>query len=86
MRDAPLTGSWAGLREMTPDDVAILGPIDEVSGLFAATGFSGHGFMHAPAAGEIAAALLTGAEPPFDAGPMSPGRFRAGVRSDGYAF
>jgi sarcosine oxidase subunit beta len=86
MRDAPLTGSWAGLREMTPDDVAILGPIEEVPGLFAATGFSGHGFMHAPAAGEIAGALLTGAEPPFDASAMSPGRFSAGVRSEGYAF
>ncbi|HXM58951.1 MAG TPA: FAD-binding oxidoreductase [Candidatus Dormibacteraeota bacterium] len=84
--DAPLTGMWAGLREMTPDDVAVLGPIDEVPGLFAAAGFSGHGFMHAPAAGEIAAALIAGAAPPFDVSAMAPGRFAHGVAREGYAF
>jgi sarcosine oxidase subunit beta len=46
--DAPVTTMWAGLREMTPDDVGVLGPVDDVAGLFCAAGFSGHGFMHAP--------------------------------------
>ncbi len=86
MREAPLTSMWAGLREMTPDDVGVLGPVDEVPGLFCAAGFSGHGFMHAPAAGEIAAALITGAEPPFDVSALSPARFRGGVTGEGYAF
>jgi sarcosine oxidase subunit beta len=77
---------WAGLREMTPDDVALLGPVEEVPGLFCAAGFSGHGFMHAPAAGEVAAALITGAEPPFDVSALSPARFRSGVTPERYAF
>jgi sarcosine oxidase subunit beta len=76
---------WAGLREMTPDDVPVLGP-SEVPGLFLAAGFSGHGFMHAPAAGEIAAALITGGQPPFDVSAMAPGRFAGGVRRETYAF
>jgi sarcosine oxidase subunit beta len=86
LREAPLTAIRAGLREMTPDDLGVLGPFDEVPGLFAATGFSGHGFMHAPAAGEIAAALITGAEPPFDVSALSPARFRERVSVDDYAF
>jgi sarcosine oxidase subunit beta len=86
MREAPLTGMWAGLREMSPDDVGILGPISGRPGLFVAAGFSGHGFMHAPAVGEIAAALITGSEPPFDVSAMSPDRFQRETRREAYAF
>jgi glycine/D-amino acid oxidase-like deaminating enzyme len=92
LRDAPLTGCWAGLREMTPDDVGVLGPLEGVGGLFVAAGFSGHGFMHAPAAGEIAADLLTGAAPPFDVSALSPARFSSdeptsdGPSHEGIAF
>lgn len=49
---------WAGLYEMTPDHHAILGPVENVPGLFLANGFSGHGVMHAPATGKIVADLI----------------------------
>lgn len=49
-----LTG-WAGLYEDTPDHNAVLGPVPGVEGFFLANGFSGHGLMHAPAAGRIVA-------------------------------
>jgi len=39
---------WAGLYENTPDAHHILGPIEEVPGLYIAAGGSGHGFMIAP--------------------------------------
>lgn len=86
LRDAPLTGVWAGLREMTPDDHGIVGPVAGAPGLFACAGFSGHGFMHAPAVGEVAADLITGEAPPFDVSALSPERFRGEVRRESYAF
>ncbi len=86
VRQTSVTGMWAGLREMTPDGLGLLGYVDGPSGLFVAAGFSGHGFMHAPAAGEIAAAMIDGDEPPFAVSTMSPGRFEAGVKPDPYAF
>ena len=41
-----------GHDEVTPDHQAILGPVKEVEGFWCACGFSGHGFMQAPAVGE----------------------------------
>jgi sarcosine oxidase subunit beta len=53
MAEAEIQRGWAGLRDMTPDDHAILGPIAAVPGFWVAAGFSGHGFMHAPPTGEL---------------------------------
>ena len=49
---------WAGLYEMTPDHHAIIGPAPNVEGLYFVNGFSGHGVMHSPASGRIAADLI----------------------------
>jgi sarcosine oxidase subunit beta len=50
--------AWAGLYEDTPDHQAILGPIPELEGFWCAAGFSGHGFMQAPAAAVLLTQLL----------------------------
>src|SRR5688572_13631556 len=50
--------AWAGLYEMTPDHHAIIGPAPNVGGLYFVNGFSGHGVMHSPASGKIAADLI----------------------------
>jgi len=55
LASAGVKTAWAGLYESTPDHQAILGPIGELEGFWCAAGFSGHGFMQAPAA----ALLLT---------------------------
>ena len=47
----------AGLYENTPDHHAILGGC-EVSGLFFANGFSGHGVMHSPATGRALSEII----------------------------
>ena len=47
--------AWAGLYEMTPDHHAIIGPAPNVEGLYFVNGFSGHGVMHSPASGRVAA-------------------------------
>ncbi len=70
---------WAGLYEDTPDKHPIIGAVDEVSGFVCATGFSGHGLMHAPAAGEIVAELVVGGRPALDVSSLRLERFRTGA-------
>jgi sarcosine oxidase subunit beta len=55
--------AWAGLYEVTPDAHPIIGPINEVEGLYLVTGFSGHGFMHGPAAGLLVAETIVEGQP-----------------------
>jgi sarcosine oxidase subunit beta len=56
---APVERAWAGLYDMTPDAHPIIGWIAE--GVYAACGFSGHGFMQSPAVGKaVAEELLDG--------------------------
>ncbi len=79
LADAAIKRGWAGLREMTPDEHAIVGALDEPAGFLCATGFSGHGFMHSPAVGRIVATLIAGGPiTDLDLAPLAPQRF-AGV-------
>ncbi|MFF1712122.1 NAD(P)/FAD-dependent oxidoreductase [Streptomyces sp. NPDC058268] len=75
----PITGGWAGLYEVTPDHNALIGRDGTLSNFLYATGFSGHGFLQAPAVGEIVRDLLLEREPCVDIAPMSADRFRAGA-------
>ena len=71
--------AWAGLYEMTPDHHAIIGPSPNVKGLYFVNGFSGHGVMHSPASGRIAADLiLQGNSDLIDASQLSVERFKEG--------
>lgn len=49
-----------GFYDVTPDHQPILGPVDGLEGLWIAAGFSGHGFMMAPAIGDRLAAAIIG--------------------------
>ena len=70
---------WAGLYEMTPDHHAIIGPAPDVQGLYFVNGFSGHGVMHSPASGRIAADLiLRGQSDLIEASQLSVERFADG--------
>ena len=74
---APLRRAWAGLYDMTPDAHPIIGRVAE--GVYAACGFSGHGFMQSPAVGDAVAAELLGETPPFDLEPYRLARFAGGA-------
>ena len=74
LTDAPIVKSWAGLYEMTPDHMPIIGPTGP-DGLLTIAGFSGHGFQHAPAAGRILADIIAGRDPKFDLSPFRLERF-----------
>ena len=74
---APVRRAWAGFYDMTPDAHPILGPVAD--GVYAACGFSGHGFMQSPAVGDAVAAELLGETPPFDLSPYRLERFEGGA-------
>lgn len=78
LSDASIVNSWAGLYEMTPDAMPIIGPTGP-DGLFTIAGFSGHGFQHSPAAGRILADSIAGRDPQFDLSPFSYDRFAGGT-------
>jgi sarcosine oxidase, subunit beta len=65
--------AWAGLYDMTPDAHPIIGWVAD--GVYAACGFSGHGFMQSPAVGRAAAEEILGRESPFDLTPFRLERF-----------
>lgn len=61
---------WAGLYENTPDHNAFIGQDTCISNYFYATGFSGHGFLQAPAVGELMADLYLGRPSFMDPSPF----------------
>jgi sarcosine oxidase subunit beta len=65
--------AWAGLYDMTPDAHPIIGHVGD--GLYAACGFSGHGFMQSPAVGRAVAEELLRGESSLDLTPYRPERF-----------
>ncbi|MDE3102199.1 MAG: FAD-binding oxidoreductase [Chloroflexota bacterium] len=70
---------WAGFYEDTPDKHPIFGAVDGLDGFVVAAGFSGHGLMHAPAAGELIAELITDERTSMDIAPLRLARFAEGA-------
>ncbi|HUG46513.1 MAG TPA: FAD-dependent oxidoreductase [Sphingomicrobium sp.] len=72
---------WAGLRSFAPDRLPVYGFDPECDGFFWCAGQGGFGIQTAPAAAQMAAAVLLGKEPEqavatIDPAPFSPARFR----------
>jgi len=78
LETAEIANQWAGLYESTPDHQAIIGWESKVGGMFHCCGFSGHGIMHAPAAGLVTAEILAGKETTIDISSYAPERFAKG--------
>ncbi len=74
---APVVRAWAGLYEMTPDAHPIIGWVDD--GVYAACGFSGHGFMQSPAVGSAVAHELLRGTSELDLTPYRLDRFADGA-------
>jgi sarcosine oxidase subunit beta len=75
---AAIRTGWAGLYEVSPDHQAIVGE-SGLEGFWLCCGFSGHGFMQAPAVGRLLAQRITGAPTDIDLAPFSPDRFARGA-------
>ena len=77
LKDARIVRGWAGLYEISPDNHAIIGEFPHLEGFICANGFSGHGFMHSPAAGILVAELIVeGKAKTLDIHPLRPQRFQ----------
>jgi sarcosine oxidase, subunit beta len=74
---ARIEEAWAGFYDMTPDAHPIIGRVTD--GVFAACGFSGHGFMQSPAVGRALAEEILNGESSFDLSPYRLDRFAAGA-------
>lgn len=68
-QQAEIAESWAGVIDVTPDSHPVIDTVEAMPGLTLATGFSGHGFGTSPAAGQLAADLMTGHTPVVDPKP-----------------
>lgn len=76
MLELGIRPGYAGLYDMSPDDLPVIGAMPGAEGLVVAAGSSGHGFKTGPAVGEAIARLVTRGEAPILA-PFSPARFGA---------
>jgi sarcosine oxidase subunit beta len=84
--DVGLTDGWAGLYEVTPDHNAIIGRSSSTPNFLYSTGFSGHGFLQAPAVGEVIRDLCLDRTPFVDITPLTAERFTGGgsARPEGH--
>jgi sarcosine oxidase, subunit beta len=79
LANAGRLSAWAGLYEVTPDAHPVIGRVPELDGYYLITGFSGHGFMHGPAAGLLLSEIiLDGQATSLDISSLEYQRFRAG--------
>lgn len=75
--DTRIKRGWAGLYAVTPDHHPILE--ETVPGLVTVAGFSGCGFQHAPASGQVVADLVVDGDTDLlDISPLSGDRFEHG--------
>ena len=70
--------SWAGIVDITPDMLPVIGPVPGRENVVVAAGFSGHGFALGPASGKVLSALATDRPAPFDLAPFRLTRFAEG--------
>jgi glycine/D-amino acid oxidase-like deaminating enzyme len=79
LEHAHVTRQMAGLYEVTPDAHPILSGTRAVSGFYIAAGFSGHGFQHSPATGQVMSEIiLDGAPKTVDVSMLDLDRFAEG--------
>ncbi|AEN05210.1 FAD-binding oxidoreductase [Halolamina sp.] len=76
--ETQLKRGWAGLYAVTPDHHPIIE--ESLPGFVQAVGFSGHGFQHSPATGQVVAELLLDGEAStVDVSDLSSERFESGA-------
>lgn len=58
LKNATMVRTWAGLRPYTPDEIPILGRVDEVEGFILATGHFRNGILLSPITGKLISELI----------------------------
>lgn len=75
LRSAKVVRQWAGHYCMTEDAQPIYGPVPGVEGFYLACGFSGHGFMLAPATAQMITEMILEEPLTIDVSDLDIGRF-----------
>ncbi|WP_280174779.1 FAD-binding oxidoreductase [Hyphomicrobium sp. CS1BSMeth3] len=73
---------WGGFIDSSPDTLPVISPVEKLPGFFIAACFSGHGFGTGPAAGHLAADLVTGTSTIVDPHPFRYSRMTDGTKLD----
>ncbi|HYM39330.1 MAG TPA: FAD-binding oxidoreductase [Thermoplasmata archaeon] len=72
-----IANAWSGVVTFTPDQLPILGPVQEAAGLYLANGMSGYGVMISPGVGQALAELIAhGESKTIDVSGLTYDRFR----------
>jgi len=74
LKDVPAARVWADVRCFVPDARFVIGSDPLLENLAWVCALGGHGMTCSAAAGELAAALILGEEPPVDPAPFDPAR------------
>jgi glycine/D-amino acid oxidase-like deaminating enzyme len=77
-RNAVVAESWGGMIDVMPDAIPVISAVENLPGLFIATGFSGHGFGIGPGAGRLVADMVAGDPTLVDPAPFRLSRFTDG--------
>ena len=78
LKNLRMLRQWAGLYNMSPDKHPVYDEAPELKGFYIAAGYSGHGFMLAPATGQSMAELILGMKPTLPWGRLGLDRFERG--------
>lgn len=71
----------AYMDAFTPDGHGMIGEVEEISNVFVASGFSGHGFKLATVFGKIASEILLNGKTTFSIDHLAPSRFHTSIHS-----
>ena len=90
LADATVIRQWAGMYDVSPDHLPLVGPTRQLDGWWQANGWSGRGMLLAPYLAELLATrMTTGATPSrlemFDPDRFDPAATAAGEEQDYYA-
>jgi sarcosine oxidase subunit beta len=79
--DLPVIRQWAGMYDVTPDHLPLVGATTQLPGWWQMNGWSGRGMLLAPYLAELLAARLAGETPPM-LGMFDPDRFPRDVATE----
>ena len=77
LAETSIANAWSGVVTFTPDQLPVLGPVDEASGLYLANGMSGYGVMISPGVGvALSEMIVRGESKTIDISGLGYGRFQ----------
>jgi sarcosine oxidase subunit beta len=90
LADATVIRQWAGMYDVSPDHLPLVGPTKQLDGWWQANGWSGRGMLLAPYLAELLATRMTTGTTParlemFDPDRFDPAATTAGSEQDYYA-